>query len=306
MTKLEEAMKKLQLTASAGGASRAVRVKESERDYRSLSLTPATEPLKSRNALIVKLDRDALRKASLVGPESDERLLADQFRLLKRPLIAHALGRMATPIPDGNLVQVTSSLAGEGKTFISLNLALSMSREQDTSVLLVDGDVLSPALSTALGLDSLPGLLDFLANPDCELESVVYATNIANLMVMPAGRPRHDAAELLSSERMGAFVDVAARAYPEQLVLLDSPPMLVTSESRALAAWSGQLIMVVNAGKTPQQAVVDAVDAIPEDKPVNVVLNRSQRRSSSDSSYGYGGYGHGYGASPKSEGERAE
>ena len=89
----------------------------------------------------LEVDRRALRKAGLIAPEQDEQLLGNQYRDIKRPLIAHAFGKRATRVEAGNLIMVSSALSGDGKTFTSINLALSMAQERDHTVLLVDADV---------------------------------------------------------------------------------------------------------------------------------------------------------------------
>ena len=110
----------------------------------------------------VEIDFARLGQQGIVTPQSPRTATADQFRVIKRPLIANAMGRGAAPIKHGNLIMVTSAVPGEGKSFTSLNLAMSIAAELDNTVMLVDADVARPSLLRTLGLEPGPGLLDVL------------------------------------------------------------------------------------------------------------------------------------------------
>lgn len=239
------------------------------------------------------VDGEALRDAGLIAPQYHAELLANQYRDIKRPLIAHAFGKRATRIENGNLIMVTSALSGEGKTFTSINLALSMARERDYSVLLVDADVAKPHTSKMFGADEQPGLLDFLENPDVPIRSVILPTDIENLSILPAGQPRPHATELLASAAMDALCETLKALTAGQLVIFDSPPLLQTSEAKVLASMAGQVVLVVRAEGTAQEAVMGALALVDSDRAVNLVLNQA-RQGFGDHAYGYG-YGYGYG-----------
>ena len=215
---------------------------------------------------------------------------AQQFRQIKRPLINAALGRGAARVPQGNLIVVTSAVPGEGKTFTSLNLALSMALEEDLTVLLVDGDAVNPQLTQLFGLESEPGLLDVLADPEVSLTSAMVASDVPGLAFLPAGRPIANATELLSSARMQ---EVAAHlgADAPRLVVFDSAPLLVTTESQALAQLVGQILMVVRADDTQQHIVLEALEKLDEGKPVALMLNQSTRQLHAAYYYPYGSGG---------------
>lgn len=228
----------------------------------------------------ISVDRTALRAAGLIAPEHQERQLADQYRQIKRPLIANASGRSSKKVHNGQLIMTASALPNEGKTFTSINLALSLALEKDINVLLVDADVSKRHISRIFGLEDEAGLLDALKDDQVDLESLVIPTDIGGLSILPAGKRTDIATELLSSVHMENTVTRLGSHDPNRIVLLDSPPLLMTSESRALAAVVGQVILVVRAGHTPQQAVLDAVSHIPADKAVGFVLNQSHLHSS--------------------------
>ena len=243
----------------------------------------------------IHIDREELRRAGFIAPEDEERLLVDQYRQIKRPLVAHAFGKRATQIPDGHLILVSSAMAGDGKTFTCINLALSMAREQDRSVLLIDADVAKAHITSLFGAEERPGLLDMLeADSNLDLNDAILETDINGMAVITAGRMRPHSTELLGSERMESLIRALSLQDPNRIVLFDSSPLLATSESRVLTSLVGQVVLVVAAEQTPQKAVLDAISTIDEGKAVNLVLN--QARNSEDGGYygyGYGGYGAG-------------
>ncbi len=224
---------------------------------------------------VVEVNEPALRAAGLLPPEHQARIIGRQYRQIKRPLIANALGRGGSRVANGHLVMVASAIPGEGKTFTSLNLAFSMAMEKDLHVVLADADVLKPHISRLFGVENEPGLLDVLKDPARDIESVILPTNVAGLSVLPAGSRSENATELLSSDRMRDVVLRLGERDSQRIVLFDSPPLLLTSESHSLTQVVGQIIVIVRAGGTPQQAVLDALTHLSEDKRVALVLNQS-------------------------------
>jgi protein-tyrosine kinase len=197
-------------------------------------------------------------------------------------------------VQNGNLIMVTSSLPGEGKSFTAINLALSLAMEVDYTVMLVDADVARPSVMRVLDLPQGQGLLDLLVDDQVEMSQVLLRTNVDNLTLLPSGSPRDSATELLASSAMTRLIEEIGNRYPDRIIIFDSPPLLLTTESRVLATHMGQIVMVVQAEKTLQAQVKHALSTI-EACPVKLmVLN--QARSSEQDVYGYGqGYGYGYG-----------
>lgn len=241
---------------------------------------------------VVHLDRAALISAGFLPPHHKQRQIGDQFRHVKRPLLAAALGRGVEPLPDGRMIMLTSSLPGEGKTFVSINLAISMSLERDISVVLVDADVAKPHVSRLFGVDAEPGLLEAITDENLDVESLILPTDIPKLSVLPAGKPSDTATELLASLRMQSVVwRLGGLLDRKRVVIFDSPPLLLTSESRALAQHMGQIVLTVRAGHTPQHAVLDAINCLGEDKKVALLLNQSESINEAGYYYRDGAYG---------------
>ena len=239
----------------------------------------------------VDLDLDALVASGIVSPNAPRSQIADQYRVIKRPLITNAMGKGAAPVENGNLIMVTSALAGEGKSFTAINLAMSIATELDNTVMLVDADVARPSVLRMLGLPASPGLLDMLVGDVADLSNVLLKTNIDKLTLLPSGTPHLRATELLASDAMTHLIANIAHRYSDRIIIFDSPPLLLTTESRVLASHMGQIVMVVHAQKTLQTDVQHALASI-ESCPVKMMVLNQARNSSQG---GYGGYGYGYG-----------
>jgi len=241
----------------------------------------------------VELDLAMLESTGIVTPNAPRSHIADEYRVIKRPLISNAMGRGAAALPHGNLIMVTSAMSGEGKSFTSVNLAMSIAAELDHTVMLVDADVARPSILQMLGLPAGPGLLDLLEGK-AEMSGVLMKTNIDKLTILPSGTPHARATELLASDAMRLLLDDISKRYPDRIVIFDSPPLILTTEARVLATQMGQVVMVVQADRTLQADVQQALATI-EACPVKMML-LNKVRAESRGSYGYGyGYGHGYG-----------
>jgi protein-tyrosine kinase len=238
----------------------------------------------------VDLDLVRLRELGFVTPDAPKTQIADEFRVIKRPIIRNARTATATRARPTNLVMVTSALPGEGKTFTALNLAMSVAMEEDSTVLLVDGDVAHPALPDILGVPPSPGLLDLLTEGRVDVADALVKTNIEKLTVLPAGSRHRRATELLASEQMASLLRELATRYRDRVIIFDSPPLLATTEARVLATHMGQVIVVVAANSTTQRAVDHALATIESCEIVLMMLNKV---TTSDVGSYYGTYGDG-------------
>ena len=242
----------------------------------------------------IDIDMDALVASGIVSPNAPRSQIADQFRVIKRPLIKNAMGKGASQVKHGNLIMITSALPGEGKSFTALNLAMSIATELDNTVMLVDADVARPSVMRMLGLPIGPGLLDLVQDESNDLSSVLLKTNIEKLTILPSGTSHPRATELLASDAMTRLLEDIATRYSDRIIVFDSPPLLPTTEARVLATHMGQIVLVVHAGKTLQSVVRQALATI-ESCPVKLLL-LNKANTVFRGSYGYGyGYGEGYG-----------
>jgi len=250
---------------------------------------PDGDAVPEGNSQVQSINLARLHRMGVVAPDAEKSQIAEEFRIIKRPLIANAFGQGAARVKNGNLIMVTSSLPGEGKSFCAINLAISMAMEMDRTVLLIDADVAKPRVPEYLGIHADKGLLDVLQDKDLKLSDVLIKTDISKLTVLPAGRTYKRATELLASAAMTRLVEDIGNRYPDRIILFDSPPLLATSESSVLATHMGQIVMVVEAEKTSQEAVREALRHIQSCEVVGMLLNKTTPTPGADYYYGYYG-----------------
>ncbi|HKA41267.1 MAG TPA: XrtA-associated tyrosine autokinase [Burkholderiales bacterium] len=245
-------------------------------------------PLPSRtSARTLQIDMERLHRQSIITPGGGRTPMAESFRRVKRHLLANMASAEAGTA--ANLIMVTSPFANEGKTFCAINLAVSMAMEMDRTVLLVDADVAKPSVPGTLGFKAEIGLMDVLYKRGTELPDVLCRTNIDKFTILPAGKGRHHATELLASEAMRLLLQEMAERYSDRIIIFDSPPLLAASEASVLALRMGQIIMVVEAEKTTETALKEALSRVESCRNVGLLLNKVEGASQ------YGGYGYGYG-----------
>jgi protein-tyrosine kinase len=241
----------------------------------------------------LKINSDLLRQQNIITPEQERTPIFENFRRIKR----HILANVANPDAGHaiNLVMITSALPGEGKTFCTINLAMSIAMEMDRTVLLVDADVARPYIISTLGVKSEvgKGLMDVLLNPEIELPDVMCRTNIEKLTILPSGSRHARATEVLASERMRLLLEEMAERYRDRVIIFDSPPLLAASEASVLASHMGQILVVVEAGRTTEVALKEALSRIESKNVLGVILNKGG--TPGPGYYGAYDYGYGYG-----------
>lgn len=252
----------------------------------AVSRTAAVEALAPhRRSREVTIDLPRLEREGYLVPTQARSQLAEQMRIIKRPLLANARGESAQQISRPNLIQVVSAMPGEGKTFFAINLAMSIAMEVDLSVLLVDADVLRPSVLARCGIEPSRGLMDVLKSPSIELADVMLRTNVPKLTLLPAGTANAQSTELLASAAMDKLLDDLASKFSDRIIVFDAPPLIPTTESRVLASRVGQVVMVVESGKTTHAQVTQAYAAVEQCPVVLSVLNRA--RGNTGEAYGY-------------------
>lgn len=257
------------------------------------SAEPSAEP-RAEAAREWQVDEAALRRAGFLPIEEEAASrLADEVRRLKRPLLDNATGKRAKPLAHAERIVVTSAIPGEGKTFTTVNLALSLAREPDFEVLLVDGDIPKSDITRILGLDGQPGLMDVLADEQCTPEEVIVRTDVPNLSVLPAGERHPLTSELFGGRRMEHVLEALAGRNRQRLVVFDSSPLLATPESPILASHMGQVVVVVAAGHTRQHELKSALESLDDSQYVGLMLNMSRLPAIENHYYShYGQQGH--------------
>lgn len=244
------------------------------------------------------IDFTRLRQLGFLAPGDPTTRMAEEFQEIKRKLIANTLPGSGIKHAPPNLIMVTSSVPGEGKTFTSMNLALSLALEIDRTVLAVDIDILKSDLSRLFGAYNRTGLYDYLAHPELDVGDIIMRTNVPSLAFIPAGTIREGITERLASQAMFSLTRELAERYPDRIIIFDAPPVLATSGAAALAPLVGQVVLVVEAYNTTQENLRSALGAMEHVPIAGIVLNKIRHRAvgrAYGANYGYG-YGYGYGS----------
>ncbi|MFY8049689.1 MAG: P-loop NTPase [Erythrobacter sp.] len=231
------------------------------------------------------IDRDHLRDGGLIVPEDPVTGQLEEFRIIKRELLADA---RAEASGRGRRILVCSPHPGEGKTYCATNLAIALAAERDIEVLLIDADVVKPSVSRRLGIDSTRGLMDALAEPAIQPESLVISTDIEGLFVLSAGTPTARDAEYLASARTGEVLERLTQGAPGRIVIFDTPPALAASAAAELAQHVGQALLVVRADETSRAALEDAQQLLSACADIKLLLNAARY---SPSGRRFGSYG---------------
>jgi exopolysaccharide/PEP-CTERM locus tyrosine autokinase len=248
-------------------------------------VTSGSTPLKTKP---VHVDFARLEAKGIYAPDDNDASVRDELRRIKRALLSNAFGKSASLVDNGNLIVVTSSLPGEGKTFIAASLALSITLERDHTVLLVDADAAKSDVTHMFGLEKRRGLSDLLHDKSISVGDVLVRTDIPDLTLLPSGAMHPQMDELLASKRMGQIVAELSQRYHDRVIIFDAPPVLATSEAQLLTELAGQIAFVVRAGETPEHVVQDAIGTLDISKAIGLVLNQTQNIFGKN----YSGYGH--------------
>lgn len=235
----------------------------------------------------IHIDLDELERKNFVSLSSDRRLINEEYRVIKRKLINNAFGGLSSTLKHPNLILVSSSRPGEGKTFSAINLALSIALEQDKTVLLVDSDVLRPRVSKTLNINHELGLTDYLQSEKVQVTDIILNTNVERLKIVTAGSPHHLSTELLASERMLMLVNEFASRYPDRIVIFDAPPLLGVNETSVMASMCGQAVIVVEENRSKLAEIEQAVSLLPKDIAIGFLINKAHRNQGKGYGYGY-------------------
>lgn len=222
----------------------------------------------------LNIDLAPLRAKGIIARERSA--TSEEFRRIKRTVLARARFGGGRGLGN-NLIIVTSALPGEGKSFISINLAMSIALERDYRVLFVEGDVVRRRLGKEMGFEASCGLIDLLLDDSVNVADVLLRTNIDNLTVVPAGKPHDLNTELVASKRMENVLREIASRYRDRIIIFDSPPVLVGNEAIALAQYMGQILLVVAAEETTRASIEAAVEQLPSGASLGIIMNRMRR-----------------------------
>jgi protein-tyrosine kinase len=274
MSIVEQALSKLQSRRHATAPAPQQPQEIQPRPAPSREQLPGLQPVREPPRRSVVIDYERLKQHQMLPGDSEQHVVRDEFRRIKWPILDAAFGKSDKRIQDGNLLLVSSAVSGEGKSFVSLNLAFSLALERDCSVLLVDADLAKAHLSQLMGVHHEMGLTDLLADETLKPSDLIVGTDLEGLRLLPAGRSNPHGPELLASRRMQAIMDWLRHEYSNAIVLFDSSPLLATNEAQVLSHSVGHVLLVVQANRTPQALVMEMLNLLDEKVVTSCVLNQ--------------------------------
>ena len=219
-------------------------------------------------------------------PQFDESRTREEFRVLKRHVMARIEARAAGGPNDPRTTLVTSASPGEGKTTVTLGIAMSFMFERDCRVILIDADMRTRELSRRMKLSDQPGLLDYLEDDRLDASDILYPTSVRGVYAVPSGQPRITAPELIASGRMGRLLQTFHRGGEERILIMDSGSVLSCSETISLAGHAGQILFVAAMGETRRSEIDEGLgilhrEAGPIDEArVALVFNKTDHSQS--------------------------
>jgi Mrp family chromosome partitioning ATPase len=227
---------------------------------------------------------------ALVGkvetPHFDESRTREEFRALKRHLMTRFQSKTDSETTEPRTILLTSASPQEGKTTVTLGLAMSFMFERDWRVVLIDADMRSPELSRRSNLADELGLLDYLDDDTLEIKDVVYSTNVDGVLIVPAGKARINAPELITTGRMTQLLKAIHAENQRSIVLIDSGSILACSETVSLAHYAAHILFVVSKGQTKKSDINEGLKLLHRqaggvnESRVALVLNRTDHSQS--------------------------
>lgn len=233
----------------------------------------------------LKLDKEKMRSLALLLPDMGNTGLAEQYRKLKHPLLRKIGSAKGTSLPT-NMIMVTSALEGEGKSYTATNLALSIAMELDHTALLIDVDSRKNSVAELLGVTADRGLTNYLGSDAVGVKDIIYSTDIPKLKIIPAGDPELFSTESATSTKMKQFLVELSSRYSDRVIILDTPPLMLSAIAKVLAYMVGQVVMVVEAEKTPITVIEEATNHLEAERFSGFILNKTNLAGSTESLYG--------------------
>lgn len=272
MSKLQKALEKAKQERGdfypGDAPSPALKVLELQQETGKLDITEKVDRVSPfyNQSRVVSLSREVLERNRCVAmfPSREE---VEAYRVLRTQILNR------TRESGGNLIMITSALPGEGKTLTAINLALTFAREFQQTVLLVDCDLKKQRIHEIMGFKSEKGLVDHLLG-ECAASELFVWPGIEKITVISGGKTINESSEIIGSPRMKDLVADMKNRYPERYIFFDVPAVLSGADALTFAPLVDHILMVVQADKTPMEEVNKAVQLIPDEKLLGLVLNR--------------------------------
>ena len=251
-------------------------------DLPELIPEPARPLVKRIQRLIFGRGLEKVEEFPLVFQEKNS-FAGEQYKILREQV------KKILNEEGSHLLAIMSPVKGDGKSTVAANLAVAIALDYDQQILLIDADLRSPSIHNFFGIKSTPGLADYLSSESrANLMSYVQNTSLPGLRVLPAGRPTSLSSELLATEKMKSLLKEISVKFPGHQVIIDTSPVLSTSDPLVLAQQVDKIVMVVRAGRTPRECLSEAIKSLGSDRVKGIILNGADLGPTSKYYYYYG------------------
>ena len=283
MGKIQDAIRKVQKIRGAAPSSSLRSLAQTADDLEAMSQDQALpvagdQPIEVRKwdylGPDISIDLQNLIEVGLLDPDHARKHIASEYRNVKKSLLPANILDGTSEIRRSNLIMVASAERGEGKSFICVNLAMSLAADSGHSVVLVDADLNNPRLSELFGGGDKKGLVDLLADPSLDPTQIISPTNVPGLSVLPVGKNHVQAPDDLTSERVSKLFEKLSAADPNRVFVFDSSSVQSSTEALALAEHVGQILFVIQAGKTLQQSARQALRKLSTNRAISILMNQ--------------------------------
>jgi len=221
----------------------------------------------------ITLDEDVLKQNRIIAGMAPGSF-TESYNLLRTQILQRFREN------NWNVLAITSPGTGAGKTLTAINLAISIAREVDYTVLLVDANLRNPWMLEHFGVPPQKGLSDYLAGDVSISDLLIQSGRLEHLVILPGGSPLENSAEMLNSPRMTELVNDMKSRYHSRIIIFDLPPVLTSAEALAFSPYVDAALLVVEEGVTPKADVEAAVDMLSATNIVGTVLNKGDTRLS--------------------------
>lgn len=208
-----------------------------------------------------------LREKRIITEQQNN--ISDAYRILRTQVLQRLNEK------NWNTLAITSPGAGAGKSLTAINLAMSLAREVDNTVLLIDANLRSPKLDKYFDFHADYGLSDYLLDDKPLGDMLVTPEGVSRFVVLPAGRAIANSSEMLSSPKMQRLVEEVKHRYPSRIVIFDLPPLLESSDTLAFIPNADATLVVIEEGKTQMSELKQSFDLLSGNEVIGTVLNKA-------------------------------
>lgn len=213
--------------------------------------------------------QDNILDDKLVSFFAPSSLVTEQFRRLR----THIIKPGVTNSPK--IILISSAMSGEGKSLIAINLAIIIAVELHSHALLIDCDLRNPSISRWFGMSEKKGLSNYLIG-EGDIPDLLVKTSVDKLTLMCGGTVQDNPVELIGSDKMKTLIQDLKARYDDRYIILDSSPLLATTEPTVLNEMADAILLVVKSGETPRETVQQALKLVDKSKVMGVILNNME------------------------------